>query len=114
MPIPTDFYKRYYFEQNILQPRRYNYLPFLKMNINLFFNQRRRGSNNSDGQGKDQSTKQTFHSKYSGKGKKYADLNGNISIKCLNKLCLDLDIIKIPYFFIFALMYTVHEKHQLI
>lgn len=36
MPIPTDFYKRYYFEQNILQPRRYNYLPFLKMNINLF------------------------------------------------------------------------------
>lgn len=36
MPIPTDFYKRYYFEQNILQARRYNYLPFLKMNTNLF------------------------------------------------------------------------------
>lgn len=36
VPIPTDFYKRYYFEQNILQPRRYNYLPFLKMNTNLF------------------------------------------------------------------------------
>lgn len=35
MPIPTDFYKRYYFEQNILQPRRYNYLPFLKMNTNF-------------------------------------------------------------------------------
>lgn len=36
MPIPTDFYKRYYFELNILQARRYNYLPFLKMNTNLF------------------------------------------------------------------------------
>lgn len=61
------------------------------------FNHRRRGNKNSDKQGKDPSTSQTFHSKYSGKGKKYADLNGNISIKCLNKLCLDLDIIKIPY-----------------
>lgn len=78
------------------------------------FNHRRRGNKNSDKQGKDPSTSQTFHSKYSGKGKKYADLNGNISIKCLNKLCLDLDIIKIPYFFIFALIYIVHEKHQLI
>lgn len=36
MSISTDFYKRYYFEQNILQPRRYNNLPFLKMNTNLF------------------------------------------------------------------------------
>lgn len=58
---------------------------FFKRNT-IFLNKRRRESKNSDNQVKDPSKSQTFHSKYSGKGKKYADLKGNISIKCLNKL----------------------------
>lgn len=61
------------------------YLFFWK-EIPFFLNKRRRESKNSDNQVKDPSKSQTFHSKYSGKGKKYADLKGNISIKCLNKL----------------------------
>lgn len=84
--IPTYFYKRYYWKQNIVQPRGYDYLPFFLKRNTIFLNKRRRESKNSDNQVKDPSKSQTFHSKYSGKGKKYADLKGNISIKCLNKL----------------------------
>lgn len=78
------------------------------------FNYRCRGNKNSDKQGKDLLILQMFYLKYFGKGKKYVDLNGNISIKCLNKLCLNLDIIKIFYFFIFVLIYIVYEKYQFI
>lgn len=35
--IPTYFYKRYYWKQNIVQPRGYDYLPFfLKKKYHFF------------------------------------------------------------------------------
>lgn len=34
--IPTYFYKRYYWKQNIVQPRGYDYLPFFKKEIPFF------------------------------------------------------------------------------